>query len=123
MKTDWLEGLREMAGNYAGRGKNHEGEHFSATFGLEVCESGKGAALTYRALVDEAVVHDEKSLVGRDEEGRLSLFSLTSNTPVRLRRSVEFGNEAGLIFRTGAIRTIKLKERLWDADVRIRRRK
>jgi hypothetical protein len=87
MKMDWLEGLRKMQGNYSGGGKNHEGETFTSSFRLEVCEGGKGIAFTYRAEVGKLIVHDEKSILGRDDEGRLSIFALTSNTPAVMKHS------------------------------------
>lgn len=80
-KNEALNWLREIAGEYSGGGKNHEGEHFQSTFKLKVMDGAPGVSFTYTAKVGSAIVHDESSLVASDESGRLVVFAMTSNTP------------------------------------------
>ncbi|MBS1961104.1 MAG: hypothetical protein JST04_02725 [Bdellovibrionales bacterium] len=111
MKIDWLEGLRKVSGEYRGGGTNHEGETFTsiARIGeaLGSASRGGGIALEYTARVGSHVVHDERSLVGRDENGDWALFAMTTNTPAVLKhvlsesKSRREGDEWVLTFEYG----------------------
>lgn len=107
MKTQTL--IRELSryeGEYQGHGFSHMEENFEGYFRLGECAQGNGLRLEFRALAGrDHVLHEEISLIGCQQDGRLCLFNLNSNNSLLLphplvRESLQKDGHA-LLFQYG----------------------
>jgi hypothetical protein len=67
---------------FTGEGINHEGERFIGQLQVQPLVEGTAVLLSYIAkLPDGSVVHEEASLVGRQQDGTLCLWPVMSELP------------------------------------------
>lgn len=113
MKTDpddVLANLRAHTGYYFGEGLNHEGQPFRGEFVLEALVDERGLSILFVASGSNGqVFHKEHSTIAPSIEGRLSLWSLNSNTPSLLQHDLvrsmpEQGAQATYVFGFGDIK-------------------
>lgn len=124
-----LDRLLARVGHYGGHGINHEDQPFHGELCLESILSDGAIALSFRAVgIDGTVYHEERSWIGPDEDGALSLWSLSTQAAgVRRHRQRHGGNpegvEASLVFGLGdrtdaSVLRIELALDLWpDGDI------
>lgn len=61
-----------------------------------------GTALTFTSTGDsDAIFHDEHTLIGLDEQGRLSMVSTSNNTGALLHYALQDAESGRLVFRLG----------------------
>ena len=101
-----LELLRSCAGRYAGHGINHEDQPFHGELELEVLFE-RALALTFRATgIDGTPYHEERTWIAVDGEGRLCLWTVSTNVPtcdphVRRHGAPVAGSRATVVFGHG----------------------
>lgn len=94
--------LLHVTGRFMGHGINHAAERFMGTMTLMPVLGNRGTALTFTATGDaDAIFHDERTLIGLDEQGRLSMVSTSNNTGALLHYALQDAESARLVFRLG----------------------
>lgn len=78
---DWQQ-LLALAGEYAGQGRNHEGQAYHGQLRLIPCLGGRGLRLEARATsATGEVFHEEQSTLAPLLEGGVGLWVLSTNHP------------------------------------------
>jgi hypothetical protein len=79
---DLIRALASGPKSFKGEGINHEGERFIGHLQVQPLVEGSAVLLSYIAkLPDGSVVHEEASLVGRQQDGTLCLWPVMSELP------------------------------------------
>lgn len=105
--TDDLDILLDRCGRFGGHGIDHEDQPLYGELELQLLPNRQGAWLTFKAsAIDGRLLHDERSWVARDAEGRLCLWSvntLAEGVRAHARRHglPPTGTAAALIFGSG----------------------
>lgn len=93
--------IRELASgpkSFQGEGINHEGERFMGQVRVQPLVDGTALLLSYVArLQDGSLVHEEATLVGRQNDGTLCLWPVMSELPAvypHPQKSVSSGEQA-----------------------------
>lgn len=74
--------LNSRAGEYEGRGVNHEGQPFKGRLSLRPIVENKGVSLAFTAIgLEGAVYHHEQSLISMNIAEKLCLWNLNTNIP------------------------------------------
>jgi hypothetical protein len=77
-----LNRLAAATGEYAGRGINHLGEHFSGELAITACLDSQLVELKFRATDSDQAFHEESTWVTEDLlAGGIGLWTVSSNTP------------------------------------------
>ncbi len=102
--------IRALAGgpkSFRGEGINHEGERFIGHLQVQPLVEGTAVLLSYSArLQDGSLLHEEASLVGRQNDGTLCLWPVMSELPAvypHQQKSASSGEQAEtVVFAFGA---------------------
>jgi hypothetical protein len=101
-----LELLRSCVGRYAGHGIDHEDQPFHGELELGVLFD-RAITLAFRATgIDGTSYHEEQSWIATDADGRLCLWSVSTNSPtcgchVRRHGASVAGTRSTLVFGQG----------------------
>jgi len=89
--SEIVEQLLAVQGVYEGEGVNEEGEPFLGVLVLDPMLDGAGAIIQYIAASadDDKVYHQEHSVVHRDSEGALGMWSFNSSSGLTVLRPIE----------------------------------
>jgi hypothetical protein len=76
-----------LSGKFIGKGINHESEPFTGTFWCTKVLGNGGVGFTFQAVAkDGTVYHSESSLLGKNAQGKLALWVMSSNHPGVIER-------------------------------------
>ncbi|NMP24637.1 hypothetical protein [Sulfobacillus harzensis] len=94
--------LLHVTGRFMGHGINHAAERFVGTMTLMPVLGNCGTVLTFTAMGDsDMIFHDERTLIGLDAQGRLSMVSTSNNTGALLHYALQDAEGGRLVFRLG----------------------
>lgn len=85
--------LIQLEGDYSGKGENHEGQEFNATFIVKPIVDGAGINIIYTAKDSKnTVLHQENTIIAPNQSQSLSLWTLNSNVPFLYEHTYSLDN-------------------------------
>lgn len=79
---DQIQTLCARAGQYIGKGLNHDSENFIGELFIEPIVEGKGLRLKFKASGDDGLIyHQEETLIAPSEDEGICLWTLNNNIP------------------------------------------